>query len=777
MMHYFPSGGLLLFVSFSSALFAAAPSLVLDLRTQSPAPSVLTRIHGRGLENDGTFGVPVAGGYDCDGDGHMDYAFAQMLGDPFGRQNAGEVTLVFGDGTIGATIDSSIPQSGVLRIAVSQNNETTGDEIWMDDVDGDGLGDLLIGRQNYSPTPARPGAGALTIIFGNPQLRTLAESLSYLDLRNPPAGIKTITLWGVSAYDRLGIWMRTGDITGDGVSDILVGADEVDGAGLSISDNRGAAYIIRGGDYLNSSPPTIDLADFGSGGFPAVVNGHLAQIDPPAASFNYHFGGTVQLADLDGNNRMEVLVAATLSRAGANLRLPNAPQSTGEGSGGSIDGTLFIVWDENFPPSKWPDGYRFSANSPPLGNFTRIDGDRDFSNFGEEVIGGSDFSGDGFADLFVGDLIAGPDGRNSAGIGYVIYNAANLRGLSFRIDAPPLGIFVTTVFGPRSGSISSDTVAQGDFDGDGIADLAIGNPGDTPVSRIKAGSVHIFYGQPGGWPELVNLRPDTNGLPEVFPGPETMRIAEIRGANGTTISNSGDTLNYSGASADIDKDGLTDLIINEMVGDGTTTLDVGNMLIISGTALLAKPTFNLTRSESDAVIFGDRDIDEGAGNEQTISVTNTNNNDLRLTSITIEGPNAGDFSIVSQSPGSVLSKDATKSIELSFNPFTVGFKGAAIVIKSDLDSIPFRIGLQAIGTSCTLDSKQLALQKNGDDIDLQFDSDQGVDYLLQKSDDLTTWSTESLRPGTGSQMKVFELEAIDASPAKTFYRLLATPGN
>ena len=47
----------------------------------------------------------------------------------------------------------------------------------------------------------------------------------------------------------------------------------------------------------------------------------------------------------------------------------------------------------------------------------------------------------------------------------------------------------------------------------------------------------------------------------------------------------GDVLCYSGASADITNDGALDLIINEMMGDGSTATDVGNLLIIDSRIL------------------------------------------------------------------------------------------------------------------------------------------------------------------------------------------------
>ena len=62
-------------------------------------------------------------------------------------------------------------------------------------------------------------------------------------------------------------------------------------------------------------------------------------------------------------------------------------------------------------------------------------------------------------------------------------------------------------------------------------------------------------------------------------------ITDIFGANGErSVDDTGDTLMYSAAAADMDRDGKIDLIINEMRGNGVSpaALDVGNLLIISG---------------------------------------------------------------------------------------------------------------------------------------------------------------------------------------------------
>jgi len=554
---------LVLFLGIRSPLWAA---LLFDLNVIGTPSGEVTRIHGS--TGNGSKGVPVAGGYDCDGDGFVDTAFAGIQSSPLGRSGAGEVTLVFGDGTMGGVIDTTGFAGNILKIAGDQTREVAGAEIWIDDVTGDGLGDLLICRQNYSPSN-RPGAGALTIMVGGPELRTQAETLQYLDLRDPTNAITLKTFYGVTNYDRLGIWVRTGDVTGDGIADIVVGSDEADGSGQSVSHNQGAIYVIRGGAHL-ATTQSIDLADFGS----TSLTGHVARIHPPPGSADYHLGATCQIADLDGNGRGEVLAGATLNRAGAGIRLAGAPAGTGEAAGGAPDGVLYIAWDDNFPAGPWSNGYEFVISSSP-GAHTMITGEAVNISFGEEIIGGLDYDGDGNAELFVGDLVGNGGNGNNSGLGHVFYNAAGLRGLSFDLDAPPTNVTFSRILGPLAGAIGADTVTQGDYDRDGLGDLVVGNPHDTPQGRGGAGSMHVLYGQNGGWPSTIDLSVAN------LPGAEVMRIARIDGAQ------AGDTLCYSAAAGDINGDGYTDIIVNEMTGDGFggTPQNVGNLLLISGAAL------------------------------------------------------------------------------------------------------------------------------------------------------------------------------------------------
>ena len=552
----------------ASAPAWAGPVLTRDIAELSTAESVLARVHGS--TGTGLTGVPVAGAHDCDGDGDVDYAFASLQASPQGRVSAGEVYLVFGDGTLSRSLDTAGFDAGILKFHGDGMFETAGSALWMDEVTDDSLGDLLIARQNFSPAPDRIGAGALTIVVGGPELRTHAASLSAVDLRNPPAELGLLTLVGAEAGDRLGIWMRTGDVTGDGIADIVVGADQASRAG---ENHSGAAYLIRGGPHL-AIGGTIDLADFG----PLLLGGNVMKLAPPASADEFHFSATCQISDLDGDGRGEVLVAAALNRSGAGIQADGDAEES-HPSGGSASGSVFIAWDDCFDP--WDPGATLDFGLTTCGT-TRIDGGSDNVSFGEELLGGLDFDRDGNAELFVGDLAGNAGAGVFSGIGHVFYDAAGLRGLDLNVDALPPSIATSTFLGAASSNIAADTALQGDFDGDGAPDLAFSSPHDAPLGRISAGTLHVIHGQNGPWPGVIDLTPG------FLPASTSVRITEFYGANGRMGSDEGDTLAYSAAAADVDGDGRPDLITNEMVGNGASagTEDVGNLIVLSGKLLL-----------------------------------------------------------------------------------------------------------------------------------------------------------------------------------------------
>ena len=583
---------LLLLCSALIAVIAAAdgPSIATDLADVSADSPHILRIWGS--IGSGESGLPVAGGQDVDGDGFGDVAVGAMLADPAAGTDAGVVFLAFGDGSLGPSFDSSVSQADLLRIEGSGPFEMTGSELWIDDVTGDGRGDLLIARQNFrASSPDRPGAGALTILVGGPELRTFAATLATLDLASPPPSLSVFTVIGAAAVDRLGIWMRTGDVSGDGIADIVVAADQEDGGG---DTDRGAVYVIRGGSHLATNA-TVDLQDFGA----TILAGDLMKITPPAGSNEYHMGATCQIADLDGNGRAEVLAAAALNRAGATFDADGAAANSAHATGGSSDGTLYIAWDDNFTGDPWTAGFSFDISASP-GARTIIDGGAANRSFGEEILGGLDYDDDGDIDLFVGDIVGDWSGlgRTNAGSGHVFYDASGLKGLSFGMDALPVGVTTSLFLGGAAGDIAADTALQGDFDADGIADLAFSSPHAAPFGRTNAGTLHVFFGRIGGWPASIDLAPGA------LPDPSLVRIAEIYGANARSGSDQGDTLSYSAQAGDLDGDGFTDLITNEMAGNGIAagSEDTGNLIVLSGALVSRIPVAPASSAPGRAVL-------------------------------------------------------------------------------------------------------------------------------------------------------------------------------
>jgi len=135
---------------------------------------------------------------------------------------------------------------------------------------------------------------------------------------------------------------------------------------------------------------------------------------------------------------------------------------------------------------------------------------------------------------------------------------------------------------PQGGSSSG--VAKGDFNGDGFADLAIGEPGATIGGHANAGDVIVIYGSGSGLSTTAHRADIWFG--DLWP-------SRVGGAR-TVDSQAGDLFGSALASGDFNGDGFSDLAIGipgkdaEMTTGGCafgcTYENVGQVVLLYGSA-------------------------------------------------------------------------------------------------------------------------------------------------------------------------------------------------
>ncbi len=248
------------------------------------------------------FGVSVSSAGDVDGDGLDDILVGAFTNDVPTQNNmgGGGKTYLFLGSSLGASseIDHSLAD---YSFGGENDHDRAGYSVSSaGDVDGDGLGDLLVGIRHWSDGVF--GTVKAYLILGGSLGTTSQIDLSLADY----SFVGETTGWD---YDGLGV-SSAGDVDGDGLDDILVGT-------LPGSNNGGVgkAYLILGASLGTTSEIDLSLADYSFEG---------EQLGP------FHAGYSVSSAgDANGDGLDDVLVGAP------------TPLSTS--NGGYPDGKAYLV--------------------------------------------------------------------------------------------------------------------------------------------------------------------------------------------------------------------------------------------------------------------------------------------------------------------------------------------------------------------------------------------------------------------------------------------------
>lgn len=270
------------------------------------------------------------------------------------------------------------------------------------------------------------------------------------------------------------------------------------------------------------------------------------------------FGLALAVGDFDGDSYADLAVGEPYAY----------PESTGGGSGGRVS-----VYRGS--PSGLLAPVRLEAQSTGL-------------DLGWALAAG-DFDDDGDDELVVGVPGANPGS---------VADAGEIR--LFRWDGATLvaaGTFSQATAGVLGGEEAFDgfgsALAVGDFDDDGVDDLAVGVPDEDVGSAASAGAVHVLFGQTG-----VGL--GTTGNQLLYQGNDG--VAET--------SEAGDEFGFALAAGDFDCDGHDDLVIGIPGEASNDEEDAGIVLVLGGGADGLDPTVqNTVRAASyfgNSVEGGDR---------------------------------------------------------------------------------------------------------------------------------------------------------------------------
>ena len=424
-----------------------------------------------GVDQIDTSGISVSDAGDVNGDGFGDVLIGAELADAAGNAtfSAGESYVVFGktDWSTTPTLDlATLNGANGFTVFGDDSEDKSGRSVSSaGDVNADGYDDLIIGAPNAAGTAnANPLAGEVHLVFGKANW----TSTPTLDL-GTLNGMTGVTLFGIDASDEIGTSVASaGDVNGDGLDDIIIGAPLADSAG-NTTDNAGEAYVVFGKTDW-STTPTIDLTTLdGLNGFTMFG----ADIDDRAG---ISVGGS---GDINGDGFADVVVG---TRYG-----------DGAGNGKADSGESYVVFGQPF----WGPTPTIDLAALNGSNGVTFFGADDDDQSGLAISTAGDLNGDGFDDLLIGAEQG--DGLTNtlerSGESYVVFGKANWAP-TVVLDAFE-GLSGFRLVGGNPYDFAGHSVAAaGDVNGDGFDDLIAGTPGADLLDNVleRAGETALIFG-------------------------------------------------------------------------------------------------------------------------------------------------------------------------------------------------------------------------------------------------------------------------------------------
>ena len=475
-------------------------------------------------------GYSVSMGGDFNGDGYADIIIGAYESDANG-QKSGQSYLLFGTSDFTSTFTdpfsySSLNEMNGFAINGNAAKDELGKAVSMSgDFNGDGLYDVAIGAPD-ADTNDNTNSGQSYLLFGTNETGIVFENPYNLSSLN---GTNGFAMNGVASSDESGVSINIGgDFNGDGISDLVIGAQS---AASNRRSSSGQSYVLFGTkEPLAVFGSTFNLSNLnGTNGF--SING-VAGGDKSGSSVSME-------GDFNGDGFADLLIGA--SRADPNER--------------SNSGQSYILFGTNDTINVFGDSFNLSSLDG--NNGIIISGIAEDDNSGASVSIKGDFNGDGFSDILIGAYQADPNGLNASGQSYLLFGTNQITevfGNPFDLSSLN-GANGFTINGVAELDRSGASVCVGeDFNGDGYSDLVIGVTGADPNKKSASGQSCVLFGR-----SRVN---------DYFSNP--FNLSSLNGSNGFIINgvasgdNSGGSVSLGG---DFNGDGVSDLLIGAALGD------------------------------------------------------------------------------------------------------------------------------------------------------------------------------------------------------------------
>ncbi len=391
------------------------------------------------------------------------------------------------------TLDIFSNDDGEARIGLSVRSAG--------DVNGDGYDDVIIA----APETISNGVttGAAYVVFGN-------QSGADIDLEAIAQGNGGFAIYGIEGSFTGSAVSGAGDVNGDGLADLIVGAQAKD-------NETGGAYVVFG----KPTTETVDLAAVtqdgntegffikgpaersltgnavayagdvnGDGKADVVLSAPTTNSNTGAAYIVYgkSDGSAVDLAtDLAG---LGFSIADIATEAALEISIGGLGDFNGDGFDDVIlgapatnnrEGAAYIVFGSDTETNT-------DTGSLAAGQGGRVllgtDSFGSAAEVGYSVSGLGDINNDGLGDAVVGS----PKALDNDGVAFVVYGSASTSPLPLNANPPASDGFLIRG-GTEGGQLGSSVSGAGDVNNDGYFDIVLASPAEAPGTYVVFGGV------------------------------------------------------------------------------------------------------------------------------------------------------------------------------------------------------------------------------------------------------------------------------------------------